>query len=58
MKAPQSARARARELHEQLHEHNYLYYVKDEPLISDAAYDALLRELQDGDPLRVEVEGG
>jgi DNA ligase (NAD+) len=46
MKAPQSARARARELHEQLHEHNYLYYVKDEPLISDAAYDALLRELQ------------
>jgi DNA ligase (NAD+) len=46
MKVPQSARVRARELHDQLHEHNYLYYVKDEPLISDAQYDELLRELQ------------
>ncbi len=46
MKVPQSARARARELHDQLHEHNYLYYVLDAPVISDAQYDALLRELQ------------
>ncbi|MDH3980883.1 MAG: NAD-dependent DNA ligase LigA, partial [Gammaproteobacteria bacterium] len=46
MKAPQSARIRARDLHDQLHEHNYHYYVKDEPLISDAQYDELLRELQ------------
>jgi DNA ligase (NAD+) len=46
MKVPQSARVRARELHEQLHEHNYLYYVLDAPVISDAQYDALLRELQ------------
>jgi DNA ligase (NAD+) len=46
MKVPQSARIRARDLHDQLHEHNYHYYVKDEPLISDAQYDELLRELQ------------
>ena len=47
MKVPAAARNRARELHAQLHEHNYRYYVLDEPLISDAEYDALLRELQD-----------
>jgi DNA ligase (NAD+) len=47
MKAPPAARKRAQELHEQLHEHNYRYYVLDAPTISDAQYDALLRELQD-----------
>jgi DNA ligase (NAD+) len=46
MTAPASARSRARELHAQLHEHNYRYYVLDEPSISDAQYDTLLRELQ------------
>ena len=46
MSAPKSAHQRAREMHEQLHEHNYRYYTKDEPLISDAEYDQLLRELQ------------
>jgi len=46
MKAPPAVRQRARELHEQLHEHNYRYYVLDEPTISDAQYDELLRELQ------------
>jgi len=47
MKVPPPVRRRARELHTQLHEHNYRYYVLDDPLISDAEYDLLLRELQD-----------
>lgn len=46
MTVPESARERAGELHVQLHEHNYRYYTKDDPLISDAEYDQLLRELQ------------
>ena len=37
---------RVRELREQLHRHNYLYHVLDSPLITDAEYDALFRELQ------------
>ncbi len=46
MNAPAPVRARVRELHAQLHEHNYQYYVLDDPLITDADYDLLLRELQ------------
>ena len=37
---------RVRELREQLHRHNYLYHVLDSPVIGDAEYDALFRELQ------------
>ena len=47
MSAPQAARRRVAQLHSELHEHNYRYYVLDDPLISDAGYDRLLRELQD-----------
>jgi DNA ligase (NAD+) len=37
---------RVARLREQLELHNHRYYVLDEPLISDAEYDALFRELQ------------
>lgn len=38
---------RIAELREQIREHNYRYYVLDDPIISDAEYDALMRELRD-----------
>jgi len=38
---------RISELREKLREHNHRYYVLDDPLISDAEYDKLFRELQD-----------
>jgi DNA ligase (NAD+) len=37
---------RIRTLREQLNLHNHRYYVLDSPLIADAEYDALLRELR------------
>ncbi len=37
---------RALELREQLNFHNYRYYALNDPLISDAEFDQLLRELQ------------
>ncbi len=40
-------RRRAEELRRQLHEHNHRYHVLDNPIISDAEYDRLLRELQE-----------
>ena len=39
------ASKRSTELHEQLHFHNYRYYVLDDPKITDAEYDQLFREL-------------
>jgi len=38
---------RVRELRDQINYHNYRYYVLDEPEISDAEYDRLMRELQE-----------
>lgn len=40
-----SAVARARTLREAIEQHNYFYYVLDEPRISDAQYDRLFQEL-------------
>ena len=43
---PEQAKERIEELRETLHQHNYNYYVKSEPHISDYQYDQLLNELQ------------
>jgi DNA ligase (NAD+) len=40
------ARRRAEELRDEIEHHNYLYYVLDDPEISDAQYDALQKELE------------
>jgi DNA ligase (NAD+) len=37
--------ARAEEIRRQINDHNYRYYVLDSPIVSDAEYDRLMREL-------------
>lgn len=44
--AARSAAAKARELRQQLEHHNYRYHVLDDPEVSDAEYDRLMRELK------------
>ena len=46
MPTPAQARDRADRLRREIEHHNYLYYVLDRPAISDAEFDALLRELE------------
>ncbi|MXY26113.1 MAG: NAD-dependent DNA ligase LigA [Acidobacteria bacterium] len=46
-RAGAAARRRSEQLRRELTEHNHRYYVLDQPSISDAEYDALLRELQE-----------
>jgi DNA ligase (NAD+) len=48
---PPEAKARAAQLRDELEEHNRRYYVLDDPLIGDDAYDALMDELR-----RIEAE--
>jgi DNA ligase (NAD+) len=43
----ESAAKRAENLRKQLEHHEYLYYVLDQPEITDAEFDLLLRELRD-----------
>jgi DNA ligase (NAD+) len=43
----QQAQLRAEELHSEISQHDYRYYVLDDPSISDSEYDALMRELRD-----------
>ena len=40
-----SVEERARELRVEIEQHNHRYYVLDDPLVADAEYDALFREL-------------
>lgn len=47
MSAPAVARARAAALRAELERHNRLYYVDDQPEISDSEYDLLFNELRD-----------
>ena len=41
-----SAAEHINSLRQQINDHNYRYYVMDEPSIPDAEYDRLMRELQ------------
>ena len=43
---PESLKKRVEKLGEEIEYHNYRYYVLDQPEISDAEYDRLLRELE------------
>lgn len=45
MSAPASIWKKAARLREELHEHDYKYYVLSEPTISDFEYDRLMKEL-------------
>lgn len=45
MTAPKETAAHVEELRQQIRHHNHLYYVLDDPQLSDARYDRLLREL-------------
>jgi len=47
MIVPPALKARIRLLREDIERHNYQYYALDQPLISDAEYDRLFRELQE-----------
>ncbi len=47
MSVPAKVAERAARLRREIEYHNYRYYVLDAPVISDAEYDALLRELME-----------
>ena len=47
MKHSQDVKARIDQLRKRIHYHNYLYHVMDNPEISDAAYDRLMKELEE-----------
>jgi len=46
-KIPPEVIERVKKLREEIDYHNYRYYVLDSPVISDAEYDALMRELKE-----------
>ncbi|NWG02178.1 MAG: NAD-dependent DNA ligase LigA [Syntrophaceae bacterium] len=44
--APEAIRKKVEKLREEIQYHNYRYYILDQPEISDAQYDRLMRELE------------
>jgi DNA ligase (NAD+) len=46
MKTEEKVKERIELLRKELHRHNYLYYILDDPEVSDAEYDRLLQELK------------
>jgi len=44
---PPIDKARVEKLRREIEEHNYRYYVQDDPTVSDAEYDRLLRQLEE-----------
>ncbi|WP_269853098.1 NAD-dependent DNA ligase LigA [Streptomyces sp. RPT161] len=46
METPAEVRERHAQLAEQVEEHRFRYYVKDAPVVSDAEFDRLMRELE------------
>ena len=40
-------RQRIEQLRRELHEHNYRYYVQNQPVIGDQEFDFMMHELQD-----------
>jgi DNA ligase (NAD+) len=52
---PADAAAEVARLRDELERHNYLYYVRDQPEISDAEYDRLLRRLQELESMHPEL---
>jgi DNA ligase (NAD+) len=50
------AAARVRELRDLIRHHDYRYYVLDDPQVSDAAYDALFRELKELEAAHPELD--
>ena len=42
----EALKKRVEKLREDIEYHNYLYYVLDQPEISDAQYDRLMRDLE------------
>ncbi|MEK7681792.1 MAG: NAD-dependent DNA ligase LigA, partial [Chloroflexota bacterium] len=57
MPADPAAVERVKQLREQINHHNYRYYVLDSPVVSDAEYDALMRELKESERKQIEANG-
>lgn len=47
MSKPRDVQQRINTLRHELNEHNFRYYIENDPIISDAEYDRLFRQLQD-----------